>query len=197
MITAERVYRVLLRAYPPRFLRSYEREMLLFFRQRRREDSANEFRFWGTLGSDIARSAPRQWREQFTHVLHTGDAIMKAMAIVAMLVGGVDALNALAEARASGFGGHDALSQVGLALAILAGAVMLAAGIALLRRGRDAASLANLAGIGAICVFAFIGLARPMLSGFAMLLGIGFPVALLIFLFAGRGNGMTKPAVRL
>jgi hypothetical protein len=189
---AERAYRLMLLAYPPRFRGSYGHEMVLLFRDQRRNGSATGVPYWISLVADVARSAPRLWGEQFNEVLHNGESIMKPMAVVAMMVGAFEVFNTLAEVQGGGFTNRDAMSQAGLLLAISFAVLLLAAGGDLVRRGRRAMSLAAAAGLGCLCAFAFVGLARPVLSVFSMLLGIGFPIVLLVFLFLNRGDGMAK-----
>jgi hypothetical protein len=191
MTPEERVYRLLLLAFPPRFRHAYQREMLLFFRDHRREAHGRAVRFWAALCLDTARSAPRLWREQLTDMITTGET-MKTMAILAMLVGAVELLNTGVELNAGGFVGRDLLSQVTLVLVILSAILLVACGIALLRRGQGAIVLARLTGVACLGAFAFLGLARPQLSGLAMLLGIGFPLALLLFLLIRRDDGLSK-----
>lgn len=192
MSAAERVYRLRLRVYPPSFRHAYEREMLLFFRDHRRQEHGRGVRVWVALCLDTARSASCLWREQVTDVIHTGETTMKAMAVLAMLVGAFEALNTGVEAAAGGFGIRDLLSQAALVLVVWSSVLLLACGIALLRRAQRAIALARLAGLAGVGAFVLIAIARPMLSGLAMLLGIGFPVALLVFLLVRREDGLSK-----
>jgi len=64
----------------------------------------------------------------------------------------------------------------------VAGALLVVSGIALLRRSRGAAAWARGAAVTCLVMFVVIGLMTPRLSILAMLLGIGFPLALLLFL---------------
>src|SRR6266571_3381953 len=57
-MSAERIYRLLLRAYPPDFRAEYEREMVLLFRDQCRESDVRTIGFWAAVIWDVARSAP-------------------------------------------------------------------------------------------------------------------------------------------
>lgn len=49
------------------------------------------------------------------------------------------------------------------------------------------------AAVACLVAFAIIGLTAPIMSGFGMLLGIGFPIVLLACLPWRRGRGRTTP----
>lgn len=49
------------------------------------------------------------------------------------------------------------------------------------------------AAVACLVAFAIIGLTAPIMSGFGMLLGIGFPIVLLAWLPWRRGRGRTTP----
>ncbi|NUQ21988.1 MAG: hypothetical protein HOQ09_13650 [Gemmatimonadaceae bacterium] len=49
-----RIYRLLLRAYPPRFRAEYGREMELIFRDQRRGEGGTGPGFWGRTLWDVA-----------------------------------------------------------------------------------------------------------------------------------------------
>ncbi len=49
------------------------------------------------------------------------------------------------------------------------------------------------AAVACLVAFAVIGLTAPIMSGFGMLLGIGFPIVLLAWLLWRRGRGRTVP----
>jgi hypothetical protein len=197
-MSAERWYRLLLRAYPPAFRAEYGREMTLAFRQCRQEGQRSAPWFWAAMLWDIARSAPAQRLEEmqvrWTMNLHIREGAMKTMGILATLVGAVEMVNSLIEGVAGGMH-RDGLQLLSVALCMVGGAVLVAAGIAMLRRGAGATTQAL--GAAAVCLvaFAIIGVAAPVMSGFSMLLGIGFPVVLLAFLFGRRGRGAGLPGV--
>ena len=126
---AERVYRLLLRAYPAAFRAVYEREMTLVFRDQCREPGAGTLRFWMAVVWDVAQSAPalrvEAWRARGGEDTQTPGAIMKIGAMLAVLVGVFVALGAAVDGVAGqqqGFGGTHLLSVV---LGSLAGASLL------------------------------------------------------------------------
>jgi hypothetical protein len=181
----ERVYRVMLRIYPRQFLDAYESEMLVAFRDQRR-DTHGGHTPWTQLLVDLARSAPAAWRDQLEDDVHTGAVAMKLIAIVAILVGVYETLNTILELVAGGLGDRGALVLLGLVLAAAIGLVLAGSGIALIRRGRDAARFATTACIACFVIFAVTGLMRAGLSGLATVAGLAFPVILLAFLMLHR-----------
>jgi hypothetical protein len=199
MSAADRVYRLLLRAYPAEFRAAYEREMAQLFRDRRREASAGGVRFWAWLIWDMARSAPAL-RLEMLRVRPDGNiqiegGTMKTMAILAILIGAMEAVNSVAEAWAGGIMLHGGYSLAGGAMGAVAGALLAASAIALLRRAPGAATLAQGAAIACLTVFVPIALLRPMFSIAATGLGIGFPMALLVFLRWTRRRGPSVPTM--
>lgn len=197
MSAAEWAYRLLLRAYPGGFRAAYGREMALAFRDQRREVGARGVRFWGAMVWDVARSAPalrvevlRAWWDRG---IQPEEGKMKPMASLAVLIGALEAVNALAEAWVGGMMNGDGYSLLGGTLGAVAGALLAASGIALLRRAPGAAAWARGAAITCLAVFVFIGLVKLRLSIFAIILGIGFPIALLLFLRWTRGRGPSVP----
>jgi hypothetical protein len=195
MSVAERAYRLLLRAYPAEFRAEFGREMALVFRDQHRENGAGAVRFWAATLWDVALSAPTlrlaALRVKWNRDTQIGEGKMKPMAILAILIGAMEAINALAEGLAGGLVNRDAASLAALTFAIVAGVLLVVAGIQLLRRSSGAASLARAAAVACLAVFVIITLATPMLSIFSTILGIGFPIALLIFLYWARGRGQS------
>jgi uncharacterized membrane protein YhaH (DUF805 family) len=114
---------------------------------------------------------------------------MKVMAILAVLVGALEALNVIGDLVAGGQAGRSALPNLVVAAAGLAALLLLAGGVALLVRPRNAARFAAAAALFCLIVFALIAALRPFLSTAASLLGIGFPIALLVFLYRDSGRG--------
>jgi hypothetical protein len=136
---------------------------------------------------DVARSAPalraEMWRARAHENTGILEVIMKLAAILTLLVGVFGAISALVEALAPG-GGERPESTYLLAIVLggLAGTLLLAAGVALLRGtafGRQAARFALLVSLVIVVV---VRLVFPWMSIFSQLLGIGLPVALLIAL---------------
>jgi hypothetical protein len=199
MSAADRVYRLLLRAYPAEFRAAYEREMAQLFRDRHREAGAEGVRFWAWLIWDVARSAPalrlEMLRARPGGNIQIEGGTMKTMAILAILIGAMEAVNSLAEAWAGGIMLHGGYSLAGGAMGAVAGALLAASAIALLRRAPGAAALAQGAAITCLTVFVLIALLRPMFSVAATGLGIGFPIALLVFLRWTQRRGPSVPTM--
>jgi hypothetical protein len=199
MSTAERTYRLLLCAYPAAFRAKYGREMTLLFRDQRREPGARDVRFWAELLWDVARTAPtlriEALRAQWDRDIRTGEGRMRTMAILAVLIGAAEAVNALAEGWAGGATNGSGFWLAGVILATVAGALLLAAGIAMLRQTPDAVLWARAAAITCLAVVVLIRLVQGWMSIFATLLGIVFPIALLLFMQWTRGRGPSAPTM--
>jgi hypothetical protein len=183
----ERIYRAILRVYPRPFLRAYENEMLVAFRDRRRDDP-HRHPPWPALLADIARSAPSAWRDHIDEDLHTGVAAMKAIAVLATVTGVYEILNTIFELAVGGVAGRGGIALLGLALAVAAGAGLVVSGIALIRRGRDAAKLATGASVACFVLFGVAAVTRAGLSGMASLAGLAFPLLFLGFLIFTRSS---------
>ncbi|HEX8850901.1 MAG TPA: hypothetical protein VF761_15325 [Gemmatimonadaceae bacterium] len=114
---------------------------------------------------------------------------MKAFAISTVVIGALELLGGFAEGWAGGIGRHDGVSLAAGALAIVAGAALIVAGVALLRHARHAGVRAAVP--AAICLGAFViaALATPRMSIASTLLGIVFPLAVLLVLTTGRARG--------
>src|SRR3982751_3009870 len=191
---AERVYAVLLRAYPASFRAAFGREMAIVFRDRSRAGDVTRVRFWIEIVNDLARTAP-ELRLEALHARRTDTFLerpMRPMATVSMLVGGVQIVNALVEARA-GLATPGGYSLLGVTLGTLAAILLVAAGAALFARGRDAAWLALSAVAGCAALVIVTLLVQPWMAMFGVLLGIGFPIALVVFLFVTRGQNQSTP----
>lgn len=201
MTAAERAYRLMLRAYPRDFRARYEREMLLAFRELRREPRPGIAGFWAATCLDVARSAPplrlealRRSISSFTHTEE--DFMMKmTMGIMAIMIGALEAMNAMQEVWGAGIIDHDSRALIGGTMALVAGALIVAAGIALVRRSPDAAVLAQGAAITCAAVFGFLALAIPLMSGFATVLGLGFPILLFAFARWYRPRDPSAPLI--
>src|SRR6266540_3446711 len=149
-MSAERFYRLLLRAYPPDFRAEYGREMVLLFRDQCRESDVRTVGFWARVLCDVARSAPAlrvaAWRERGRENTRTMEVIMKLAAMLTVLVGAFGILNAMVEWGAALTGTIGGMHALALVLGVFASALLLGAGAAILRptqRGRQAARLAR------------------------------------------------------
>jgi hypothetical protein len=199
MMTPDRTYRLLLRAYPARFRATFGREMTTVFRDRMSEMRASPVRFWIEVLTDVVRSAPllrlEAARARWSTEPLTEEVVMMTMAILALLVGAMEVMNTLIEVAAGGIGSRSALALTAILLAILAGMAMFVAGISMLRHTPRAPFLARTAAVTCLVVFALIALLVPLLSMFSLLLGTAFPVALLIFLATDRGRRESPPTL--
>ena len=193
---SERVYVMLMLAYPRSFRAAFGREMAIVFRDRLRARDVTRARFWLEIVSDLARTAPElrleALRARRTDNVPFLEGTMRPMAIVSMLVGGVQIVNALVEARA-GFASPGGYSLLGVTLGMLAAILLVAAGAALFARGRDAAWLALSAVAGCAALVIVTLLVQPWMSIFGVLLGVGFPISLVAFLFVTRGQNQSTP----
>lgn len=201
MTAADRAYRLMLRAYPRGFRAEYEHEMLLAFRDQRREPHDGVAAFWATTCLDVARSAPalrlEALRISFSSFTHTEEGSMMKMTvgIIAIMIGALEATNALQESWGAGVVNHDSRALIGGTMALVAGTLIIAAGIALMRRSPNAAAIAQGAAITCAAVFAFLALALPLMSGFATVLGVGFPILLFAFARWYRPRDPSAPVI--
>src|SRR6266566_9275835 len=185
-MSAERIYRLLLRAYPPDFRAEYEREMVLLFRDQCRESDVRTLGFWAAVVWDIARSAPALRMEAWREHTRTLGGIMKLAAMLTVLVGVFGILNAMVEWGAGLTGTIGGMHALALVLSVCASALLLAAGAAILRptqRGRQVARLELLASLVLIVAARLL---HPWMSVFSQLVGIGLPVAFLVVLYWPR-----------
>ncbi len=196
--TAERLYRLLMRTYPADFRAKYGREMVLLFRDQCREGDVGSPRFWARVILDVARSAPalraQMWRARGHENTGILEAIMKLAATLIVLLGVYVAVNALAEAFGGGAGTPAGRYLLAIALGALAGALLLAAGIALLRRTPAGRQVTSLALVASLVIIVVVRVVHPWMSIFSQLVGIGLPVALLIALHWPRRPSVSGPA---
>ncbi len=190
-MSAERIYRLLLRAYPPDFRAEYGREMALLFRDQCQESDVRTLAFWGAVVCDVARSAPalrvEAWRARASESTRTMEVIMKLAAMLTLLLGGViGILNAVIEWVAAAKQTIQGTHEFSLVLGILASALLLAAGVAILSRTPRGWQAARLAVLASLVMIVAARLLFPWMSIFSQLVGIGFPVAILIALYWPR-----------
>jgi hypothetical protein len=187
LATAERIYRVILRAYPDAFRAEYEREMTQLFADQWREGGGDVLHFWMNVASDLVRSAPalrvEAWRARDRRTTQAIGETMKLVAILTVLFGLFGALSAVAEgvigARQGALGTAYTLSVV---LSLIAGALLLAAGVAALRGTLSGQRTASRAAIASLVVFVVARMAFGWMSVFAQLAGIVLPLAALAVL---------------
>ena len=112
---------------------------------------------------------------------------MVAMAILAILIGAVEAWSASHEVWIrSGFNSGYPLFAGILGMAV--GVLLMVAGIAMLRRATGARSLARTAAIACLTVFVIIGITYPVMGYAWTILGVGFPLVLLAYLYRSGGT---------
>jgi hypothetical protein len=103
------------------------------------------------------------------------------------VTGVYEILNTIFELAVGGVAGRG-IALLGLALAVAAGAGLVVSGIALIRRGRDAAKLATGASVACFVLFGVAAVTRAGLSGMASLAGLAFPLLFLGFLIFTRSS---------
>lgn len=191
-MSAERIYRLLLRVYPPDFRARYGSEMALLFRDQCREGDVRSLRFWAAVIWDVARSAPALRAEAWQ-----GRVIMRLTAMLTVLLGAYVTVSTFAEGLAGLRGAMSGRYVLAVVLAGSAGALLLTAGVALLRRtpsGRKTASLALLASLALIVAARLV---FPWMGIFFRVVGIGLPLAFLIALHWPRRPTASGAATHL
>jgi len=198
MKSAEFIYRVLLRTYPEDFRVAYAREMTMHFRDLLRDANGGAMHFWFGILWDVAKTASVMRLERlhawWNRNTHTEEVAMLIMGILSMVVGTVEFLNSLIEVRYGATGGGGSWSLFAGLDGAIAGALLVAGGVALLRRTPKAVALARVAAIYCLATFGLVLAIRPIFSVFATMLGIVFPIILLAFLYV-RGRGSSQPHV--
>jgi hypothetical protein len=182
-MSAERIYCLLLRAYPRSFRSEYGREMTLIFRDEFRSRNAAALGFWVIIVCDVARSAPPMWVDvlcarmnDYTRIV---EVIMKLAGIFAVLLGAYGVVNAFAEAVPGMRGTLGGAYILAVSLGVIAAALLLTAGAALLRSpvsGRHTATIASLASLVTVVIARLL---HPWISMLALIVGIALPIALL------------------
>jgi len=192
--TAERIYRLLLRVYPPAFRAEYGREMVLVFREQCRVGDVRTLGFWARVFWDVARSAPtlrvEAWRARGMENTRTVEVTMKIAAMLTVLLAGFGIVGAVGEWVAGTKGAMGGGYVLAVVLGAFASALLLGAGVAILLRNRQAARLALFASLALVVAARLL---FPWMSIFSQLVGFGLPVALLIALYWPR-NPSTVPA---
>ena len=176
-MNAERIYRMLLRAYPPAFRAEYGREMVLVFRDQCRDSDVRTLGFWMRVFWDIVRSAPTLRAE----ATRTVEVIMKLAAILTVLLAAFGIFGAVNDWSAASQ--HAGTYVLAIVLGVAASLFLLGAGFGILLQKRQAARLALVASL--VCFMA-ARLVFPWMSIFLQLVGFGLPVVLLIALYWPR-----------
>jgi hypothetical protein len=197
-MTAERIYGLLLHVYPPAFRDEYGREMTQLFRDLYLVRGSVTLTFWISVVMDVARSAPalrvEAWCERTRDDTRTLGGIMKIAAILTVLMGAFGTLNALAEGMVGARGTLDGTHLLAIVLGGTAGALLLTAGLALLRRTPSARRTASFAALGSLVIVVTARLAHPWMSIFSQLVGVGLPIVLLAMLYSSRWSDSNRSA---
>jgi hypothetical protein len=178
-MNAERVYRLLLHAYPAAFRAEYGREMELLFRDQCREGDVRSVGFWARVVWDVVRSAPALRVE----ATRTVEVIMRVAAILAVLLGALSIFGGVGEWFAGSKQAMSGTYVLAVFLGVFGSVLIIGAGIAILLHKPRAARLALIA---SLAMFVTARLLFPWMGIFAQLVGFGLPVVLLIALFWPR-----------
>lgn len=178
MMIADKVYRLLLRAYPAELREEYGREMLLTFRDARRDRVVSEPQFWLDIIRDIARTS-------------AAHAAVNTIAVIAALSGGVLGASAIVETVAGGGLNRDGVSLVVLGAIVVAAVLLLRCGVALWRRRDDSSTIVRRAATACLVIVGVVAVYRPILSVFGRLLGLTIPLVLLALTRRPRGTRRT------
>jgi len=194
-MTAERIYRLLLRVYPQEFRAEYGREMVLVFRDQCRDGDVRTLGFWARVFWDVARSAPalrvEAWRGRGKVNTQTVEVSMKIAAVVTVLLAGFGVVGAVGEWVAGTKGAMGGGYVLAVVLGVLASALLLGAGVAILLRSPRAARLALFASLTLVVAARLL---FPWMSILSQLVGFGLPVALLIALYWPRNPSTVRAA---
>jgi hypothetical protein len=128
---AERIYGLLLRAYPPDFRAEYGQEMVLLFRDQCQESDVRTLGFWTAVIYDVARSAPALRMEAWRQNTRTMEVIMKLAAMLTVLLAALCIASAVVEWVAGSKGAIDGRYVLAVVLGVLASALLLGAGAAI------------------------------------------------------------------
>jgi len=197
-MTAERVYRLLLLAYPPDFRAEYGPEMVLLFRDQCRDGDVRTLGFWVTVVCDVARSAPalriEAWRGRASENTQTVEVIMKIAGMLTVLLAGFGIVGAVGEWAAGTKGAMGGGYVLAVVLGVFASVLLLGAGVAILLGARWGRQPARLALFASLVSAVAARLLFPWMSIFSQLVGFGLPVALLIALYWPNKTSTFKAA---
>ncbi|HEX6628578.1 MAG TPA: hypothetical protein VF105_11505 [Gemmatimonadaceae bacterium] len=182
-MSAERVYRLLLRAYPRTFRAKYGEEMMLLFRDEYRRRNARALAFWGSIVDDLARSAPSMWVEVFSSRIkdftRVFEVVMKLAGILAVLLGIYGVVGALGDAVVGMRIGPSGAYVVAVSLGIIAALLLLTAGAAVLWSSASGRNTATIALAASVLMVLIARLLHPWMGTVALIVGIVSPIVLL------------------
>lgn len=113
------------------------------------------------------------------------------IAILTILIGALLTAGGAQELIVQGILNSRLYPLVGGTLGTVAGALLLSAGVALLRQSPRAIALMRAAALVSVPVFLLIGFIRPLAGWPVTIFGIGFPLFLLVYY---RGAGLKATA---
>jgi len=196
-MSAEHIYRLLLRAYPPDFRAEYGREMVLLFRDQCRDGDVRTLAFWVRVFGDVARSAPalrmEAWRRESANT-QTVEVIMKIAGILTVLLAAFGVVSAVGEWVVASRGAMDGSYVLAVVLGVFASVLLLGAGVAILFGARWGRQPARVALVASLAMAVAARLLFPWMSIFSQLVGFGLPVALLIALYWPRTPATVRSA---
>lgn len=108
------------------------------------------------------------------------------IAILSILIGALLTAGGLQELVVQGIFNSRLYPLVGGTLGTVAGALLLSAGVALLRESPRAIALIRAAALVCVPVFVLIGFVRPLAGWPVTIVGIGFPLFLLAYYRSAR-----------
>jgi len=197
-MTAERVYRLLLRAYPPDFRAEYGPQMVLLFRDQCRDGDVRTLGFWVTVIFDVARSAPalraEAWCARVSVNTRAVEVTMKIAAMLTVLLAALGIVGATGEWVAGSKGSMGGRYVLAVVLGVFASVLLVGAGIAILLGARWGRQPARLALFASLVSALAARLLFPWMSIFSQLVGFGLPVALLIALYWPRRPSAARAA---
>ena len=192
---AEWIYRVLLCAYPRAFRAEYGREMTLLFRDQCRTTGAGSLGFWLHVLWDLAQSAPAmradEWRARGRSNTRTTGVNMKIFAMVTMLLGAVAVLSAAVEGVMGVRQDYGGAYLISILLGVVAGALLLVAGVGAMRDTPSGQMTAIRAAIASLAAFLLARGLFGWMSIVTQIIGIAIPLAILAVMHRPRG----RPAI--
>lgn len=194
----EQLYRLLLHAYPPAFRAEYGGEMMQVFRDQCRAENVGAIAFWVSVAWDVLQSAPalhvNAWHERQHVNTGTGRLTMKLVAMMAVLAGTFEILNAAGEGIVGGRHGSGSAHLAAVLLGLAAAVLLLVAGVAVLRGPATRRRSAMRAAIVSIAALVAARLTFGWMSIFSQLVGLAPPITIVSMLYwtGRRGSSLSR-----
>jgi hypothetical protein len=143
------------------------------------------------IAAEVARSAPAfrlvAVQRRLT-LIGIGGRIMRAIGLLAIVVGMLETANTLTELAAGGIAGRGMAGSIALLLAIIGGVLLVAAGFAL----RHAHAIwARNAAIVCLALFILARTLAPWMSIASTVIGVVVPLALLVWTTRRRSSAVS------